>query len=732
MASEGKEIKRKCKRPTVHHLFNSLIFCLFATATAVAVDAPQAKKTKKSKAPSAKLTKDDVAATPIPAAKKVEAPTSAKVKPRKRAADFLSDEEEGGGGVALKASEAAAPQPGKPKKKNSTKNKAAVNGNANETAVQAEEAPKTATPDPSATAANAATELKPKPKKTKAVPEHQDTSTKIEKTATSSRPKKKGPSTVDIHAEKIKKLLSQKDELPKPNTKAKKTDNAIPADLTTDGVNGVSTNAVDESLQAATNDAAPTTMQAEVQQMTERELEEEYGSDDELDQAGALLEGFDSDTEDPAQDVGLDKDKPTAALPNYKKTQKKLRQAAQKGNKEGPGAVYVGRIPHGFYENEMRQYFSQFGTITKLRLSRNRKTGQPKHFAFLEFESTEVAKIVAETMNNYLMFGHILKCKYVQPESLHPDTFKGANKRFRVVPRNKMEKRALEAPKTESQWKKKNEKEQAKREKKAEKLSAMGYEIELPKLKSPEEVLQKKQLQSVSEEQVPDMSKTDENETPAPSAAPKDEVATSKKSNGVNKEKMAPAETNGASIQSTVLKDETSEPTKPQDSHEPAPEKQKKRKEKREKAKGEANQPVAPFKTNERRATEKEEADGESADAKPEPAPTNRSSKPRKKKNKNATAQPATDETPSALATAKPEPVIVDEAALSSTVLPATVEDSKSKKTRQKRKNNGTDDDVAGSALKTTEPATGTADAKKEQVNGEARTKRILKRAKKA
>src|SRR4051795_10560276 len=116
------------------------------------------------------------------------------------------------------------------------------------------------------------------------------------------------------------------------------------------------------------------------------------------------------------------------------------------------------RIPHGFYEQQMREYFSQFGTITKIRLSRNRRTGASKHFAFIEFESNEVAKIVANTMDNYLMFGHILKCKYAPKESLHPALWKGANKRFRMVPFAMLEKKALEAPKTSQQWERKNAK----------------------------------------------------------------------------------------------------------------------------------------------------------------------------------------------------------------------------------------------------------------------------------
>lgn len=187
---------------------------------------------------------------------------------------------------------------------------------------------------------------------------------------------------------------------------------------------------------------------------------------------------------------------------------------------DGPGVVYVGRIPHGFYEDEMRQYFSQFGTITKLRLSRNRKTGHSKHFAFVEFESAQVAKIVAEAMNNYLMYGHILKCKYVEPDAVHPDTFKGANKRFRAPPYNKMERRALEAPKSESQWMKKNSLEQARREKKAEKLKAMGYEIDLPRLKSPTEVLQQRESQNAEHEKAPDPSGAEKDQSACSSSSP--------------------------------------------------------------------------------------------------------------------------------------------------------------------------------------------------------------------
>ena len=42
----------------------------------------------------------------------------------------------------------------------------------------------------------------------------------------------------------------------------------------------------------------------------------------------------------------------------------------------------------------------------------NPQTARSKGYAFVEFACDEVAKIVAETMHNYMMFGKLLKCKY--------------------------------------------------------------------------------------------------------------------------------------------------------------------------------------------------------------------------------------------------------------------------------------------------------------------------------
>jgi len=89
------------------------------------------------------------------------------------------------------------------------------------------------------------------------------------------------------------------------------------------------------------------------------------------------------------------------------------------------GVVYISHIPHGFYEKQMREFFSQFGSVTNLRLGRSRNTGRSRGYAFVEFKFHEVATIVSESMNNYLMFDKILKCSVVPQEKVSQAMFAG-------------------------------------------------------------------------------------------------------------------------------------------------------------------------------------------------------------------------------------------------------------------------------------------------------------------
>lgn len=136
--------------------------------------------------------------------------------------------------------------------------------------------------------------------------------------------------------------------------------------------------------------------------------------------------------------VPLDAAQEPVALTPVKAGRKKPPVLGAEEGSGQPTVIYVGHIPHGFYEDQMAGFFGQFGTIRHLRLSRNKKTNKSKHYAFLEFESPEVAAIVADCMNNYLLFGCILQVKLVPREKVHPMLWKGANRTFKKIPWQRM------------------------------------------------------------------------------------------------------------------------------------------------------------------------------------------------------------------------------------------------------------------------------------------------------
>ncbi|GAA6007192.1 hypothetical protein JCM11491_003038 [Sporobolomyces phaffii] len=213
------------------------------------------------------------------------------------------------------------------------------------------------------------------------------------------------------------------------------------------------------------------------------------GEDDESDNddAEAFLEGFESgedgeDSSDEEQDENEKDAKPfkVEELPKVKgdSVQKKLEAKAERKKNAKTGTVYLGRIPHGFHEAEMKSYFSQFGEVTRLRLSRNKTTGASKHYAFIEFQYASVAAIVQETMDNYLLSGHILVCKIIPDDQIHPKLWVGANRKFRVVPKGRKQNAKRDAPKTEEKKEAIKQRLLTREEKKRKQLAELGIEYD--------------------------------------------------------------------------------------------------------------------------------------------------------------------------------------------------------------------------------------------------------------
>lgn len=86
--------------------------------------------------------------------------------------------------------------------------------------------------------------------------------------------------------------------------------------------------------------------------------------------------------------------------------------------------IKLNNIPHGFYEEQMRKYFKQFGQVRNVIVIRSKKTHKSRGFGFVEFGLPQVAKAAADAMHNYLFFNQVLKCRQMDKNDLPKNIFK--------------------------------------------------------------------------------------------------------------------------------------------------------------------------------------------------------------------------------------------------------------------------------------------------------------------
>jgi nucleolar protein 15 len=181
---------------------------------------------------------------------------------------------------------------------------------------------------------------------------------------------------------------------------------------------------------------------------------EEDESEDQDEDDGCHLHGFSTDDDSSDEEVAMDDEPSTfdfGKLPTVAKDDATVKQKLEKAKRqptEDRGVLFIGRLPHGFYEDQLKAYFSQFGNVTRLRVSRNKKTGKSKHYGFIEFDSSSVAQIVSDTMDNYLIMGHILRCKLIPKDQVHPELWVGANRKWRAVPSDRLTRVEHNKPRT--------------------------------------------------------------------------------------------------------------------------------------------------------------------------------------------------------------------------------------------------------------------------------------------
>ena len=90
---------------------------------------------------------------------------------------------------------------------------------------------------------------------------------------------------------------------------------------------------------------------------------------------------------------------------------KKAKKAPKNAKKKVPGVLHVRQLPRVLDEQDLKEYFAQFGKVEKVKLARSTRTANSKGYAFVLFADSNIAKIASETMNGYLLFTNLLKCR---------------------------------------------------------------------------------------------------------------------------------------------------------------------------------------------------------------------------------------------------------------------------------------------------------------------------------
>lgn len=192
-----------------------------------------------------------------------------------------------------------------------------------------------------------------------------------------------------------------------------------------------------------------------------------------------------SDEETPIVPLESNKKRVLAAKVSTK-PKKKLKQKKPKQSR----VIYIGHLPRSFEEPELLGFLSQFGVVTKVKLSRSRKTANPRGFCFCEFANSEVASIVAETMNGYFLQDKRLVCHVVPLEKIRANLFDGHDRAFTKVDWQARHREQVNKEKPADVMNVITKRLLAREEKKKAALKAVGIEYDYPGYKASAEIVQ--------------------------------------------------------------------------------------------------------------------------------------------------------------------------------------------------------------------------------------------------
>jgi RNA recognition motif-containing protein len=83
-------------------------------------------------------------------------------------------------------------------------------------------------------------------------------------------------------------------------------------------------------------------------------------------------------------------------------------------------SIYVGNLAHTATEDEVREAFSQYGKVSTVSIVKDRETGRPRGFAFVEMVDGKEAATAIQELNLREISGRSITVNEARPKTDRP------------------------------------------------------------------------------------------------------------------------------------------------------------------------------------------------------------------------------------------------------------------------------------------------------------------------
>lgn len=93
-------------------------------------------------------------------------------------------------------------------------------------------------------------------------------------------------------------------------------------------------------------------------------------------------------------------------------------------------SIYVGNLAHSATEEDLRQAFAAYGTVSAVNIITDRETGRPRGFAFVEMADNSEAATAIKELNLREISGRSITVNEARPKADRPRGGGGSRRRW--------------------------------------------------------------------------------------------------------------------------------------------------------------------------------------------------------------------------------------------------------------------------------------------------------------